>query len=177
MASRGQEVCGLIRGAPGGPRNVSSWHNASNRCGANVRTRSERSGHAASVGSGRSDENDPTETLAESKSRNAAVSRAVRRCAILLVGSTGGTGGETARVYHAYRRRGSGLAAPRPLTKTNGARRCAHGREQSGFQRLPIASEAYDPSRSSAGKFAVMHNIAPSFNDVVACGPQPEGSP
>jgi hypothetical protein len=52
MACRGQEVCGLIRGAPGGPRNVSSWHTASNRCGAKVRTRSERSGHAESVGSG-----------------------------------------------------------------------------------------------------------------------------
>jgi hypothetical protein len=31
---------------------VSSWHTASNRCGAKVRTRSLRSGHAESVGSG-----------------------------------------------------------------------------------------------------------------------------
>src|ERR1700738_3628809 len=30
----------------------SFWHTASNRCGAKVRTRSERSGHAESVGSG-----------------------------------------------------------------------------------------------------------------------------
>src|SRR5712691_1742455 len=30
----------------------SNWHTASNRCGAKVRTRSERSGHAESVGSG-----------------------------------------------------------------------------------------------------------------------------
>jgi|HubBroStandDraft_6_1064221.scaffolds.fasta_scaffold4307705_1 hypothetical protein len=28
------------------------WHTASNRCGAKVRTRCERSGHAESVGSG-----------------------------------------------------------------------------------------------------------------------------
>jgi hypothetical protein len=32
--------------------NLSFWHTASNRCGAKVRTRSERSGHAESVGSG-----------------------------------------------------------------------------------------------------------------------------
>src|ERR1700730_459494 len=32
------------------PPNVSSWHTASIRCGAKVRTRSERSGHAESVG-------------------------------------------------------------------------------------------------------------------------------
>ena len=32
--------------------NVGSWDTASNRCGAKVRTRSERSGHAESVGSG-----------------------------------------------------------------------------------------------------------------------------
>jgi hypothetical protein len=31
---------------------VCSWHTASIRCGAKVRTRSERSGHAESVGSG-----------------------------------------------------------------------------------------------------------------------------
>src|SRR6476659_1129159 len=37
----------------------------------------------------------------------------------------------------------------------------------------PAILVTQDPSRSSAGKFAVMHNIAPSFNDVVACGPQP----
>jgi hypothetical protein len=44
----------------------------------------------------------------------------------------------------------------------------------------PTASAAFDandPSRPSAVKFAVMHNIAPSFNDVVACGPQPGGEP
>src|ERR1700730_16376802 len=32
------------------PPNVSSWHTASIRCGAKGRTRSERSGHAESVG-------------------------------------------------------------------------------------------------------------------------------
>src|SRR6516225_5092134 len=31
---------------------VGSWHTASNRCGAKVGTRSERSGHAESVGGG-----------------------------------------------------------------------------------------------------------------------------
>src|SRR6516162_1115675 len=31
---------------------VHTWHTASNRCGAKVRTPSERSGHAESVGSG-----------------------------------------------------------------------------------------------------------------------------
>src|SRR5271165_5793407 len=41
----------------------------------------------------------------------------------------------------------------------------------------PIASEAYDPSRSSAVKLAVMHNIAPSFNDVVSWGSSAGGKP
>jgi hypothetical protein len=43
-----------IRAAIGdaAPAQVSSWHTTSNRCGAKVRTRSERSGHAESVGSG-----------------------------------------------------------------------------------------------------------------------------
>jgi hypothetical protein len=35
----------------------------------------------------------------------------------------------------------------------------------------------FDPERSLAAKFAVMHNIAPPFHDVVACSPQPEGRP
>jgi hypothetical protein len=34
------------------PAQVSNWHTTSNRCGAKVRTRSKRSGHAESVGSG-----------------------------------------------------------------------------------------------------------------------------
>ena len=38
------------------------------------------------------------------------------------------------------------------------------------------APSTHDPSRTLANKFAVMHNAAISYNDVVPCNPRNEGS-
>jgi hypothetical protein len=67
-----------------------------------------KSGHAADVSA--TTEFDPQETLAESKSRNAAVSRDAEVC-YPSVGSTRGAGSETTRVHRAARRRGGYVAA------------------------------------------------------------------
>jgi hypothetical protein len=86
------------------------WHEAADHiliCEGRFRGEADKQGRVASTAWV---EDDPQETLAESKSRNAAVSRDAEVC-YLSVGSTRGAGSETARVHYAARWCGCGVAA------------------------------------------------------------------